>query len=75
MVTTAGADHSVTGRSAPGLYTSRVPYGACRAGDLSRRARRQRNVSAVMRLTSVTTSAGIPARRAAARMASGLGAS
>src|SRR4051812_5852990 len=35
----------------------------------------QRNVSAVMRLTSVTTSAGMPARLAAAMIASGLGAS
>jgi len=35
----------------------------------------QRNVSALMRLTSVTASAGIPARRAAAMIASALGAS
>lgn len=35
----------------------------------------QRNVSAVMRWTSVTASAGIPARRAAVMIASGLGAS
>lgn len=35
----------------------------------------QRNVSAVIRLTSVTASAGIPARRAAAMIASTLGAS
>ena len=35
----------------------------------------QRKESAVMRLTSVTTSAGIPARLAAAMIASGLGAS
>jgi hypothetical protein len=35
----------------------------------------QRNESAVTRLTSVTASAGIPARRAAAMIASALGAS
>ena len=37
--------------------------------------KRQRNESAVTRLTSVTASAGMPARFAAAMIASGLGAS
>jgi hypothetical protein len=51
--------------------------GAAGEGDRVRRRfapAGQRNVSAVMRLTSVTASAGIPARRAAAMIASALGA-
>lgn len=41
----------------------------------SRCSRGQRNESAVTRLTSVTASAGMPARSAAEMIASGLGAS